>query len=332
MRVSAIVGTRNRAHAIADCLSSIAAALAKAAPLDAEIIVVDNGSTDRTSVVIQNWAASCAFPVRLLFEPRPGLSAARNYAMRVAKGGLLVFTDDDCRLSKDYINDLLRRDAADNDLVLRGGRVELGDPTDLTLSIKTSPDLMRWHRRMNSAKYENLAATIVGCNMALRREVAERIGPFDERFGPGASVPASEDTDWIYRAYLANITIEYVPDMVIYHHHGRKRQSEGDKLCANYAIGNGGLYAKYLFKDPNLCRTFVRDVKISIGRFLSGRRNYFVIGNFGCYRHVWLAYCVLGAVKFLFLVVTGGMKNSFVRPDRKGASLGKRALKNTDPG
>jgi GT2 family glycosyltransferase len=289
-------------------LNSIAAALAKAAPLDAEIIVVDNGSTDGTSVVIQNWVASCAFPARWVFEPRPGLSAARNYALRVAKGDLFVFTDDDCRLSEDYVSQLLRRDAADIEPVLRGGRVELGDPTDLTLTIKTSRELMRWHRRMNSAKYENLTTTIQGCNMALRREVAECIGPFDERLGAGASIPASEDTDWIYRAYLADITIEYVPDMVIYHHHGRKLQSEGDKLFANYAIGNGAMYAKYLFKDPNLCRKFYWDVHLFIRELLSGRSNHFFIGNFGFYLHAYLGYCVLGAIRYVSLTLRRFLK------------------------
>lgn len=332
MKLSVIVGTRNRAHVIVDCLNSIVAALAKAAPLEAEIIVVDNGSTDETPIVIQNWIASCAFPVRWLFEPRPGLSASRNYAMRVAKGELLVFTDDDCQLSEDYFNDLLRWDAADTDLVLRGGRVELGDPTDLTLSIKTSREVRRWYRRMNSARHENLAATIVGCNLALRREVAERIGPFDERLGPGVDIPAAEDTDWIYRAYLADIVIEYVPDMVIYHHHGRKLQSEGDKLFANYALGNGALYAKYLFKDFDLCRQFVRDVEISIDQLLSGKRNYFVLGNYGFYLHVWLRYCVLGAIKFASVLVKQRWKQAFARPRAQEAELGERVLKEHLPG
>ena len=319
MKLSVIVGTRNRAHAIVDCLNSIAAALAKAAPLDAEIIVVDNGSTDGTPTVIQNWVNSYARPARWLIESRPGLSAARNYAMRVARGDLLVFTDDDCKLSEDYICQLLRRDAADIEPVLRGGRVELGDPSDLTLSIKTSPDLMRWNRRMNSARHDHLGATIVGCNMALRREVAECIGPFDERLGPGASIPASEDTDWIYRAYLADITIEYVPDMVIYHCHGRKGQSEGDKLFANYARGHGAVYVKCFFKDPNLCRKFWWDVKMSIRRFLSGQRNYSLIGNYRFYLHTWLGYCVLGAMKFSFVAMTGRLKSWFIRPDERVA-------------
>jgi glycosyltransferase involved in cell wall biosynthesis len=317
MKLSVIVGTRNRAHAIADCLNSIAAAFAKAAPLDAEIIVIDNGSTDGTLAIIQDWVASCSFPARWLFEPTPGLSAARNYAMRVAKGDLFVFTDDDCRMSEDYVIELLRHDSADTDMVLRGGRVELGDPSDLTLSIKTSPDLMRWHRRMNSARYEYLGATIVGCNMALRREVAECIGPFDERLGPGVTIPAAEDTDWIYRAYLADVTIEYVPDMVIYHHHGRKRQSEGDKLFENYAKGNGALYAKFLFRDPNLCRKFYRDVDLSIRQLLSGQRNYFLVGNYGFYLHTWIGYCVLGAIMFPFVAVTSRLRSWLVRPNER---------------
>jgi glycosyltransferase involved in cell wall biosynthesis len=310
MKISVIVGTRNRAHVIAECLDSIAAAFAKARPLDAEIIVVDNGSTDGTLDLIRNWVAACPFPARWLSESRPGLSAARNYAMRVAQGDLLVFTDDDCRLNEEYIKDLLRHDAADTEPVLRGGRVERGDPTDLTLATKTSPDLTRWHRRMRSARYENLAAAIVGCNLALRREVAERIGPFDERIGPGCSIPAAEDTDWVWRAYLADITIEYVPDMVVYHRHGRKGQVEGDKLFANYMIGSGALYAKYLFKDFDFCRKFFRDIRISIQQLLSGGKNYYVVGNYGFYLHVCLAYNALGMLKFALAIIRQRFKRA----------------------
>src|ERR1700741_1293949 len=70
-------------------------------------------------------------PLQLLSEPRAGKARALNRALRAARGELLAFTDDDCRLHPQHVNDLLRYDANDTNLVLRGGRTELGDPTDL---------------------------------------------------------------------------------------------------------------------------------------------------------------------------------------------------------
>jgi hypothetical protein len=68
---------------------------------------------------------------------------ALNRALRAAEGDLLTFTDDDCRLHNEHINDLLRHHGADMGLVLRDGRIELGDPTDLPLSININPGTKR---------------------------------------------------------------------------------------------------------------------------------------------------------------------------------------------
>jgi glycosyltransferase involved in cell wall biosynthesis len=78
MKLSVIVATRNRAHAIGQCLDSIAAAIGKAAPLDAEIVLVDNGSTDSTFQTVTQWAGASPLPVRVLSEPKAGLSRAHN--------------------------------------------------------------------------------------------------------------------------------------------------------------------------------------------------------------------------------------------------------------
>jgi GT2 family glycosyltransferase len=273
--------------------------LAKAAPLDAEIIVVDNGSQDATSRVVEQWATSCYFPLHLLVEPRAGLSFARNRALGTSRGELLVFTDDDCRLSKEYVTDLLRHDASDTEPVLRGGRVELGDHTDLPITIRTTTTCQRFNRQTNPATHDCIVGHISGCNMAMRRALVEKLGPFDERFGAGSSLESSEDSDYLFRAYLAGFTLEYVPDMTIFHYHGRKQKPVGYKLYRAYSIGTGAMYAKYLFKQPNLCLPFYWDIKKSIKEIVSGRNLFYPIIGFS-FKHK-VAYTVLGAMKYLLI-------------------------------
>ena len=299
MKLSVIVATRNRGHAIAECLDSIAASLAKAAPLDAEIVVVDNGSQDATSRIVEQWATGSAFPVRLLVEPRAGLSVARNRALRSAQGELLVFTDDDCRLSKEYVNDLLRHDAADTEPVLRGGRVELGDHTDLPITIRNTTTRQQLNRRTNPATHDCIVGQISGCNMTMRRVLVEKLGPFDERFGVGSSIESGEDSDYLFRAYLAGFTLEYVPDMTVFHYHGRKQKPVGYKLYRAYSIGTGAIYAKYFFKQPNLCLPFYWDIKKSIKEIVSGTNLFYPVIGFS-FKHK-VAYAVLGAVRYLLI-------------------------------
>jgi hypothetical protein len=90
------------------------------------------------------------------------------------------------------------------------------------------------------------------------RRLADRIGPFDELIGAGSAIPAGEDTDYVLRAYLADIPIEYDPKLVNFHFHGRKTAAEGRAIARNYVIGTGALYAKYLLAHPNIRRRLVQ--------------------------------------------------------------------------
>ena len=312
MIISIIVCTYNRSYGISACLDSMAQALSAAAPVEGEIIVVDNASTDDTAAVIKKWAETSAFPVQMLYEPKKGVSAARNCGIRAARGELLVFTDDDCRLSKNHLIDALRYDAADTDPVLRGGRVELGDPTDLLLTVKTDPNPARQSRKMNSAKHEDIGTIVIGCNMAMRRAVADAIGFFDENLGPGTSIPAAEDTDFLLRAYQAYVVLEYVPDMTVYHFHGRKTKSEGYRLLQNYTLGRGAMYAKYLFKNMDLSRQFYWDLKDAVREVISGKNIY--MHNVKDFHGIDFSYrdriiCNLrGAIKYCLMVAIKTVK------------------------
>lgn len=280
-------------------LGLIATAFASASPLDAEIVVVDNASTDNTADTIKAWASASSVRVKALSEPRAGKSRALNRALGAAQGQLLAFTDDDCRLHSEYVNDLLRHDAADTGLVLRGGRIELGDPTDLPFSINTSPTPRRWSLAANSARHQNLAGLIAGCNMTARRALIERLGPFDENFGPGSKIGSGEDTDFVFRAYLAGAALAYVPDMTVFHYHGRKTSEDGKALFRRYMIGNGGRDAKYISKHPNLCRQTYWDLKLVFKEIRTGTNLF--LPNIGFSHRDKLACVVRGAVRYFFM-------------------------------
>lgn len=247
---SVIVCTRNRQAALGDCLASIVAAAAQAAPRAVELIVVDNGSTDGTSEAAKAFAETAPIPVRLICEARTGLSFARNAGMDAARGDYFVFTDDDCRLSGDYFRDLARHCASDDAATIRGGRVDLGDLMDAPVTIRTET-VSEWFWKARPP-----GGFIQGCNMVIPRRAAEKVGGFDVRLGAGSALHAAEDADYIVRAHACGVGIQYVPDMQVLHFHGRRGASAVQTIYRNYNIGNGALYAKHLTSAPWLLKHF----------------------------------------------------------------------------
>jgi glycosyltransferase involved in cell wall biosynthesis len=289
MKVSVLICTRNRAQSLIRCLDSIDIAARAASLADAEIIVTDNGSEDDTSSIVRKWAPRSSVAVRLEYEPKAGITIAKNRGLRSARGEILVLTDDDCRLQSDYFVELLRLHANDAEPALRGGRVELGDEADLDLTIKTETVPKRWDLSRRSARHENLGNCFLGCNLFMTRAVYERLGPFDENFGVDGKIPSGEDTEYIFRAYAAGLKLEYAPNIVVFHHHGRQTPADARRLWHNYMIGSGGLYAKYLLRRPSLCGQIRWDLK-GLFREIVTRKNLFLpeygfsyVDKFRCY-------------------------------------------------
>jgi GT2 family glycosyltransferase len=248
MELSFIVCTRNRVRQLPRTLDSIASALADKPDLAAELVVVDNGSTDGTAEFLHGFAAAQRFPVHSVREARPGLALARNAGIAASRGRLVAFTDDDCALGPGYLDDLLRHAAADPAPVLRGGRVSLGDPADLRFTFKESPTVQRMTRETHPA------TVVLGCNMVIPRAILDAVGPFDPRLGAGTKLHAGEDSDYAYRAFRAGFAVEYVPDMPVLHFHGRRDPAEVQELERRYHFGNGALAAKWMFRDLRMAR------------------------------------------------------------------------------
>lgn len=66
-----------------------------------EILVVDNGSRDRTGQIV------ASYPVTLLREVLRGPAAARNRGIEASRGQLLAFTDADCVVTTRWLQELV---------------------------------------------------------------------------------------------------------------------------------------------------------------------------------------------------------------------------------
>ena len=278
-------------QSLAITLGSIAAAIRNVPDMAAEVVLVDNGSTDDTHRIIEEWARLTPFPVKQIYEGRKGLAIARNAGMAASEGAILAFTDDDCTLNSDYVIRLREHYAKDTTPVIRGGRVELGDPTDQPFSILLGDQTVR----MTDITFPG--GFIIGANVTIKREVSDRLGPFDTRFGAGAVFMAGEETDYVYRAHRAGIPVEYVSDMTVKHFHGRKDRASIARLSFGYDIAGGALYAKYI-GDWHLLRHFYWICKNCVRGALSGNNVY--DEAFGCTYISLIATTVKGMLLFWY--------------------------------
>src|SRR4029079_12716421 len=92
-RISVVVCSYNGEATLWRCLD----ALAQLDYPDYEVIVVDDGSTDRTAEI------AAEFDVRLIRTDNEGLSAARNTGIEAATGEIVAFTDDDAWPDRDWL-------------------------------------------------------------------------------------------------------------------------------------------------------------------------------------------------------------------------------------
>ncbi|MDY7105986.1 MAG: glycosyltransferase [Actinomycetota bacterium] len=210
--VSLVVCTRDRAGSLEGLLASVGAA---ARPAWFELVVVDNGSRDRTPEVLASYAARADHAVTVVHEPRPGLGRARNAGVAAAGGGIIAFTDDDCRLERTHLVSLAEA-FAEHPIDLCGGRILPASPHDGPVALNPAPGF-----RYFPPRRPVVTGQVQGANMAVRRAVLLELGGFDERLGAGTHFRC-EDIDLCARALAAGHRAAHVPGIVVWHAHGRR--------------------------------------------------------------------------------------------------------------
>jgi glycosyltransferase involved in cell wall biosynthesis len=211
-RLSIVLSTYNRCEMLGPALDRLLAQSPDSLPY--ELIVVDNNSSDDTPAVVESRIERSDGRVRYIFEPRQGLSDARNAGLRAVCGDLVAFTDDDVRVSEGWVSAIIRAFDGHEEVDCLGGR---------TLPMWPSPPPpwltpLHWVGPLALQDYgEHLVAidarrplSLAGANLAFRMKVFDRIGLFSPDF------PRSEDTELLLRFWLEGLRALYVPDMLIH--------------------------------------------------------------------------------------------------------------------
>lgn len=207
--VSVVIPTRDRASRLAHSLDSVLASAA-AADLDTEVLVVDNGSTDDTPGYLAERGA--AEPrLRAVREDRPGAATARNTGVRVSRGRVILFTDDDIVVPREWLT-AMARPLLGHDADAVAGFIRLAEHLNrpwLTPAVRI---------RLADTEYVwGDVPILVSANAGMRREVAEQI-PFDEELGPGSTYGMGEDTLLDLQVREAGYTVAACREPAVVHH------------------------------------------------------------------------------------------------------------------
>lgn len=286
MIISVIIATFNRAAFLDECLDHVGRL--RFADGD-EVIVVDNGSTDATADVIEAHRSRFPVPLVHLEEHTPGKSHALMLALSVAAGDVLAFTDDDVNVSPTWL-DAVRRTLRDPGIALMGGRVmprwEAAPPAWLRLTGETFGRLTSPLALLNyGRKPEPLGdRTVLGANMAVRRDAIVRAGGFVTHLGKvRGTLLSGEDAELCRRVQAAGLGAIYAPDATVDHWVPADRMRLGYFLSwffwsgiTNAALdGTGEPHAfrgRSLFGVPlHLFKRLVASAAISAGALAVGR-------------------------------------------------------------
>lgn len=205
-----------------------------------EILVVDQGVGCDSDTLARRSDP----PITLIRDSGVGLSRARNLAVRRAKTSWVAFIDDDCLPAPGWVQSLARACAECPHVQFVSGRVTAGELRQADIRAVGAQEVVR--ARLWSGRRTAPLRIGQGLCFAVRREVVQRLGGWDERLGAGTQpFPAGEDLDFNYRFLRAGGIAYQTPQPRVTHLQWRS-EDELPELHDGYLRGNAGAAIKQL--------------------------------------------------------------------------------------
>ena len=285
--VTVVVPTRDRPELLAQCLDALLAT----EPGPSEVIVVDSASRDPAAV-----AAARDRGIQVLRCEQAGASLARNVGWRAAGTSVVAFVDDDVVVTTPWVAGIVAPFGRP-DIGLVTGAVSSAAPSS-DRAVATTDGVL--DGPFGPADLGNVGAS---ANLAVRRELLEAVGGFDEVLGAGGHFRAAEDIDLFDRA-LRRSGGWHASAALALHEQWRGRP-ELLRLELAYGIGFGARLAKLLRTDRDRARLLIGYEARRLGRDLVGdvRKRY----EFGLLsRSTWAIGVMSGLVRALRWPVRDG--------------------------
>ena len=171
-----------------------------------ELIVVDQNHDDRVSKLIS--AYDDRIPVTRI-QCQPGLSTARNEGIKLIKGDLVAFPDDDCWYPPELLEKMAR--------LFEDPRIEIVSGQSRDAQNRHSQ--RKWPEKSQLANKVSIWKLAISYTVFMRKACVDAVGEFDEELGVGARTAwqSGEETDFLIRALECGYKIRYFPEVKVFH-------------------------------------------------------------------------------------------------------------------
>jgi glycosyltransferase involved in cell wall biosynthesis len=204
-----------------------------------QVLVVDNNCTDQTAAVVGEFQGR--LPIASVFEPKPGLSHARNRAIEACTAPILTFIDDDVLVDPQWLVALASAARRLVDVAAWGGPIRPWYPVPPRPEYLEAFPALRGgfcgHDNGDQERILNETEEIVGANMTYRMSAIGSMR-FDVTLGPIGTRPITGDeTEFVERLRRNGGRVAWVPQMVVQHYVDPSRMQLGYLLKYTFSQG-----------------------------------------------------------------------------------------------